>query len=151
MREIPKKVMVAGTFDIIHPGHIFLFKEAAKYGEVYVVVSTDKNAERFKGQKPIIPEDQRLEVVQNIKNVKKAILGRADNNTLKTVEEIDPDIILLGPDQKYDENTLKKGLEKIGLGHIEVKRLTKYYDKYELHSSRLIKKKIIEEFKNKEL
>jgi len=139
-----KKVLIAGTFDLIHPGHIFLINEAAKMGDVYVVVATDRNREKYSGETPIIPEAQRLEVVKNIKNVKSARLGRSDNDTLKTVEEINPDIILLGPDQKYDINTLKEGLDQKGLNRIEVKRLDSYYNKYKLHSSSLIKKKIIQ-------
>ncbi len=144
-----KKVLVAGTFDIIHPGHIFLFNEAAKIGDVYVIVATDNNRELYSGERPVIPEKQRLEVVKNIKNIKEARLGRSDNDTLKTVEEINPDIILLGPDQKYDLNTLKEGLKKKGLNHIEVKRMKSYYDKYALHSSSLIKRKIIKTYKKK--
>ncbi len=144
---ISKKVLVSGTFDILHPGHIFLINEAAKLGEVYVIVATDKNREKFSGKLPIIPEEQRLEVIRNLKKVKEAKLGRKDNNILLTISEINPDIILLGPDQKFDINILKEALKKNGLDHIEVKRLNKYYDKYELHSSSLIKRKIIE-FKN---
>ena len=138
--------MIAGTFDIIHPGHIFLINEAAKLGEVFVIVSTDKNREIYAGEPPIIPQEQRLEVVKNLKNVKKAVLGRSDNNTLKTVEQINPDIILLGPNQKYNITTLKKGLIAIGLDRIDVRRLELFYDKFELNSSSLIKKKIIESY-----
>jgi FAD synthetase len=149
MSDLKKKVLVAGTFDIIHTGHIFLINEAAKLGDVYVVVATDKNRELFSGEKPIVPQEQRLEIIKNLKNVKEARLGRNDNDTLKTVEEINPDVILLGPDQKYSIEVLKEGLKKKGLNHIEVKRLEKYYDKYELHSSSLIKQKIIEKNKRK--
>jgi len=145
-----KKILIAGTFDLIHPGHIFLINKASQMGDVYVVVATDKNRERYSGERPIVPEQQRLEVIKNIKNVKDARLGRSDNNTLKTVEEINPDVILLGPDQKYEINTLRNGLDKIGLNHIEVKRLDLYYDKYDLHSSRLIKKKIKEMYNKKD-
>ncbi|MFW9771004.1 MAG: adenylyltransferase/cytidyltransferase family protein [Promethearchaeota archaeon] len=142
-----KKILVAGTFDIVHPGHIFLINEAAKMGDVYVIVATDKNRKLYSGETPMIPEQQRLEVVKSIKNVKEARLGRHDNDTLKTVEEINPDIILLGPDQKYNISILKSGLKKKGLNHIQVQRLEKYYDKYTLHSSRLIKRKIYDSFK----
>lgn len=145
--KIAKKVLIAGTFEILHPGHIFLINEAAKLGDVYVIVSTDKNAERFKGRPIIIPEEQRLEVIKNIKNVKLATLGRNDNDTLKTVKDINPDVILLGPDQNYNLEELKKGLNEKGLAHIEVRRLKTYYDRYKLHSSSLIRKKIIENFK----
>lgn len=143
-----KRVMIAGTFDIIHPGHIFLIDQAAKMGDVYVIVATDRNREKYSGSPPIVPEEQRLEVIKHIKNVKEARLGREDNNTLKTVEEIDPDIILLGPDQKYDIKELKEGLKKHGIGDIIVKRLNEYYDKYDLNSSSKIKEKIKK--KNKE-
>jgi FAD synthetase len=147
MKEKKKKILVAGTFDIVHAGHIYLINEAAKLGNVYVVVATDKNRELFSGERPIVPQEQRLEIIKNLKNVHDARLGRNDNDTLKTVEEIDPDIILLGPDQKYSIDTLKRGLKEKGLNHIEVKRLNIYYDKYDLHSSSLIKRKIIENYK----
>jgi FAD synthetase len=144
MKDKRKKILVAGTFDIIHAGHIYLINEAAKLGDVFVVVATDENRELFSGQRPVIPQEQRLEVIKNLKNVKDARLGRSDNNTLKTVEEINPDIILLGPDQKYSIEVLKKGLAEKGLNHIQIRRLEIYYDKYELHSSSLIKQKILE-------
>ncbi|MHA1194282.1 MAG: adenylyltransferase/cytidyltransferase family protein [Promethearchaeota archaeon] len=146
-----KKVLIAGTFDLIHPGHLFLINEAAKLGDVFVIVSTDKNRELYSGEAPIVPEQQRLKVIKGIKNVKAARLGRSDNDTLKTVEEIYPDIILLGPNQKYDMATLKKGLKDHGLEHIKIQRLRSYYDNCELNSSRLIKQKMLERFRNKKL
>ena len=129
----------------MHPGHIFLIQEAAKLGDVYVVVATDKNREFYSGEAPIVPEKQRLEVIRNIKNVKDAILGRPDNDTLKTVEKINPDIILLGPDQKFSTEKLQNALKMKGMDEIIVTRLEKYYDTYKLHSSSSIKKKIIEQ------
>ena len=45
-----KIVMVAGTFDLIHPGHLYLIQEARKLGKVVVVVGRDKNVERVKGR-----------------------------------------------------------------------------------------------------
>jgi len=146
MRKIAKKILVAGTFDIIHPGHIFLINQAAELGDVYVVVATSRNREKFKGIPPIVPEEQRLEVIKSLKNVKEAVLGRKDNNTLMTVAEINPDIILLGPDQKFNITELKKGLEEINLGHIDVVRLETYHDMFELHSSSKIKEKVIEQY-----
>ena len=145
--NIKKKVLIAGTFDILHPGHIFLINEAAKLGNVYVVVATDKNRELYSGVAPIVPEQQRLEVIDSLKNVKDAKLGRHDNDTLKTVQNINPDIILLGPDQKFSVERLRNSLRMKGMGHIDVIRLEEYYDKFKMHSSSLIKEKIIEEYK----
>ena len=121
-----------------------MINEAAKLGDVYIIVATDKNRELYSGEIPIIPEQQRLEVMKSLKNVKDAKLGRHDNDTLKTVEELNPDIILLGPDQKFSLERLQNALKMKGMNHIEVKRLEEFYDKYKLHSSSLIKNKIIE-------
>ncbi len=115
--------------------------------DVYVVVSTDKNREIYSGESPVVPEQQRLELIKSIKNVKDAKLGRHDNDTLKTVEEINPDIILLGPDQKFSVAKLQNALEMKGMNHIKVRRLEEFYDKFKLFSSSLIKNKIIEKYK----
>ena len=108
------KVLVAGTFDIIHPGHIELMRQAWLRGTVYAVVARDKTVEKIKGRKPIIPEQQRLEVVSAIRYVSNAILG-STRDVLDPIREIRPDIILLGPDQWASEQWLKETLEREGI------------------------------------
>ncbi len=150
MLEIKKKIVITGTFDLVHPGHIFLINEASKLGEVYVIVARDVNVKKFKGESPILPEGQRLEMVQNLKNVKKAIFGKIDSDYLKIIEEINPDIIMLGPNQKVTIKMIKKGLKEKGLEKIKIIRLEKFYNKHKFHSSTLIKEKIIKDYlKNK--
>ncbi len=150
MLEIKKKIVVSGAFDLLHPGHTFLINEASKLGEVYVIVARDVNVKKFKGESPILPEDQRLEMVQNLKNVKKAIFGKIDSDYLKIIEEINPDIIMLGPNQKVTIKMIKNGLKKKGLEKIKIIRLEKFYNKHKFHSSTLIKEKIIKDYlKNK--
>ncbi|MCS7140454.1 MAG: FAD synthase [Candidatus Nezhaarchaeota archaeon] len=142
MSEKSKKVMVAGVFDIIHPGHIHLISKASELGNVVVVVARDSTVERIKGRKPIVPEEQRLEVVKNIKYVSSAVLGHEGEDMLKIVEEIKPDIILLGPDQNFNEEKLKRDLEARGL-KIEVLRLHEPYRAHKLCSTSKIIKEII--------
>ena len=150
MLEIKKKIVVSGAFDLLHPGHTFLINEASKLGEVYVIVARDVNVKKFKGESPILPEDQRLEMVQNLKNVKKAIFGKIDSDYLKIIEEINPDIIMLGPNQKVTIKMIKNGLKAKGLEKIKIIRLEKFYNKHKFHSSTLIKEKIIKDYlKNK--
>jgi len=121
-RERPKRVVVAGTFDILHPGHLHFIKSAAKLGEVYVIVSRDENSKKAKGRETIFPERSRLEMVRSLKWVRDAVLGdRSD--FLKPIVELSPDIIVLGPDQKVREEELKRELEKRGLKNVEVIRL----------------------------
>lgn len=140
--EKRKRVMVAGVFDIIHPGHIYLISKAAELGDVIVVVARDSTVEKLKGRRPVIPEGQRLEVVRNIKGVKEAVLGNEGRDMLKIVEELKPDIILLGPNQDFDEDKLKKDLKFRGL-NVEVMRLKEIYEPYKLCSTSKIIKEIL--------
>jgi len=106
------RVAVAGTFDIIHPGHIYLLKEASKYGDIYVIIARDRNVKRIKGKKPIFNENERKLVIENIKFVKKAYLGDL-NDFFKVIKFINPDIIFLGPDQ--DKVGVETEIRKRGL------------------------------------
>ena len=115
------KVLVAGTFDIIHPGHIELLRQAWRRGRVHVIVARDKTVERLKGRPPVVPEQQRLETVAAIRYVHAARLG-STRDMLEPILEIRPDIILLGPDQWADENWLAEQLSKHGL-HPRIERL----------------------------
>ncbi|MHA1860233.1 MAG: adenylyltransferase/cytidyltransferase family protein [Candidatus Asgardarchaeia archaeon] len=139
-----KKVLIGGTFDIIHPGHIHLIEYASKLGDLIVVVSRDDNSKRFKGRDTIIPEEQRLKVVSSIKGVKKAILGNR-SDIFKIVEEVKPDIIVLGPDQKVDETELRRRVEKASL-KTEIIRLKERYEGYPYCSTSSIVGKILEIF-----
>ncbi len=146
------RVLVTGCFDIIHPGHIHLLKEAAKLGDVYVIVARDSTIERYKNEKPIIPEQQRLEVIKSIKFVTNAVLGsekNGDHGYLQFALTLKPDIIFLGPNQRTSVNYLKKGLEEFHSEHVQVRRLNKIYDKFELKSSSAIKERIRTQSKKK--
>jgi len=140
--ERKKRVMVAGVFDIIHPGHIFLISKAAELGDVVVVVARDSTVQRLKGRKPVVPEGQRLEVVKNIKGVKEAVLGNEGEDMLKIVEELRPDVIMLGPNQNFDEEKLRRELEERGL-EVEVVRLKELYEAHKLCSTTKIIKEIL--------
>jgi FAD synthetase len=121
-----KKVMVFGTFDILHQGHLFLFKKAKELSdELYVIVAKDVNVEKFKKNLPKNNEQQRLENIKNIEEVNQVTLGD-ENDIYKIIEEIKPDIIALGYDQ--DEQNLKNELEKRNL-KIKIVRLEAFKEK----------------------
>lgn len=110
-----KTVMCAGTFDVIHPGHLYYFSEAKKYGDkLIVVVARDDTSESFKGKKPKHGEKERLEAVRMLDIVDKAVLGN-QGDILKIVEEIKPDVICLGYDQKILKEELEISLRKRGI------------------------------------
>jgi len=148
--EKKKIVVTAGTFDILHPGHYEILKFAKSLGdELIVIVARDETVKKLKGRKPIIPEEQRREMVEALKPVDKAVLGSLKNK-LDPILKLKPDIIVLGPDQTtFDEETLKQELAKYNL-YPEIVRF-KGYKKCPFHSSFDIVKEIIRRFCNKEI
>jgi Glycerol-3-phosphate cytidylyltransferase (EC 2.7.7.39) len=117
-----KTVMVAGTFEILHPGHITYLREAWKLGYVTAVVSSDENAERIKGRKIVIPQQQRAEVLSSLYYIHKVVPGRP-GDIFEILGEVKPDIILLGPNQKVSEDVVKSEAKKRGV-EAEVVRLS---------------------------
>ncbi len=112
--EIEKRVFVGGTFELLHPGHIELFRYASSHGKLYVVVARDKTVRRVKGRNPVLDERARLEVVSSVKYVYRAFLG-SESDFLESVERVKPDVIVLGPDQMFDEEDLRRSIrERLG-------------------------------------
>ena len=137
------KVMASGTFDLLHPGHGIYLQEAKNLGgynsKLYVVVARDSTVQKRK-RVPIIGENQRLELIKMLKPVDEAYLGNDDGNIFKIVEDINPDIIAIGPDQNHNLEKLQSEIDKRGL-KAKVQRVTVYH-KDELDSSCKIIKKI---------
>jgi FAD synthetase len=106
------RVLATGTFDLLHPGHVYFLAQARALGdELFVIVARDSNVTHK--PKPIIPEEQRLEMVNALKMVDKAILG-SENDMFEPLKQIRPDIITLGYDQNFDIEFLEKELTKRG-------------------------------------
>jgi len=141
------RVMATGVFDILHSGHLRYLQEAKLLGdELIVVVATDATVRRQKHE-PITPETMRLELVQALKPVDRAFLGK-EGDMFEIVKEVAPDIIVLGYDQAFDEKKLETELAKRGLV-AKVVRLSKYGE--DLNGTRKIIKKIIDWYsKNKD-
>ena len=137
-REKTLKVLVGGTFDLIHPGHIEFLKEASKRGLVYAVVARDVNVKKLKGKSPVLGERDRLAVVSSIRYVYKAVLGDV-KDFIKPVEAIKPDIVFLGPDQSIDEEFLFKEFSKRGL-RIKVERMSKRVGEGKYSTTKIIDK-----------
>lgn len=93
------RILVSGTFDDLHPGHLFLLTEASKRGDLYVIVARDSNVLKIKGRAPLQTEDARKDAIANAFPAAHVILGDGED-FLKPVREIHPDLILLGYDQK---------------------------------------------------
>ncbi len=135
------RVMATGVFDLLHPGHIHYLAEAKKLGdELVVVVARDSTAGRLK-HRPIVSEAQRLEMVQSLKPVDRAILGN-EGNIFEILDDVRPDVIALGFDQAHDEAKILDECRQRGLADTKVVRLPKFVS--DLDGTRKIIAKVAE-------
>jgi len=136
-----KTVLAAGSFDIVHPGHIAYLRWASSLGtKLLVVVSRDSTYRRIKGRDPVMDEKSRLEVIRALRYVYEARLGN-EGDMLRIVEELKPCVIALGPDQPIDEEWLKEELRRRGLSSVAVIRMSSRVGSF---SSSSIRKRIVD-------
>lgn len=99
-QSMRKKVFVSGCFDLLHSGHIAFFEEAAKYGDLYVALGSDRTIYELKGQLPIINQDERLYMVQSITHVKEAFISSGSGmlDFRKEFIDLQPDYFIVNND-----------------------------------------------------
>jgi len=98
---VKKRIMVSGGFDPIHKGHIRMIREAAKKGEVIVVVNSDEWLMRKRGF-VFMPFEERVEIIQSIKGVHDtSVIGTddSDNTVCEALRRFKPDFFANGGDR----------------------------------------------------
>jgi FAD synthetase len=139
-------VIASGVFDLLHLGHV-RFLEAAKLAggpdaKLVVIVARDSTAEKLKGRKPIMSEEQRCALVESLKVVDEAVLGYEGLEIGEVIGKIHPDLIALGYDQAEMETDVKDYIEKQHLD-VSVVRVGRFGENI-LDSSTKIKQRIID-------
>ncbi len=103
-----KKVLVFGTFDILHPGHLYFLREAKKHGEhLTVVVTPSSVVKQLKGKAPMFGEVHRVATVKLMSFVDQVRIGDRTLSTFEVLKKSKPDVICFG----YDQQTLAKYVE----------------------------------------
>lgn len=97
IRQGKKLVTTNGTFDILHVAHLRILQEAKRFGDVLLVlVNSDASVRLNKGTgRPIIPEDERMEVLAGLACVD-YVLKFGDKEVLSLLEVIKPDVHVKG-------------------------------------------------------
>ena len=134
------RIVATGTFDILHPGHLYYLEESKKLGdELWVIVARDTNVKHK--PRPVIPEEHRLAMVAALKPVDHAILGDK-TDMFRPIEEIQPEIITIGFNQLFNEQKLEDQLRPRSITS-RIVRIGKYADG-DLCSSRLVVQRILD-------
>lgn len=99
------KVMVNGTFDILHRGHIQLLNFAKSHGdELLVAIDTDDRVKELKGvDRPIHNQEDRKFFLYNLRSVDIVMLFNSKEELINIMKEYKPDIYVKGSDWKRDK------------------------------------------------
>lgn len=103
-KTLKRRVLSFGTFDILHPGHVFFLKSAKKKGdELFVIIARDSSVQKIKKIIPHFSENERKLQVESLSFVDFVFLGD-ENDFLRIPKAINPDVIVLGYDQAIPSN-----------------------------------------------
>ena len=113
-----------GTYDMFHIGHLNLINHAKEYCEYLIVgVNADSLVEDYKHKTPVISENERAEIVRNLKAVDECVI----TTTLDKLIALDLyhfDAIFIGDDWKGNDrweqtgqDLAKRGVDLVFLPH----------------------------------
>jgi cytidyltransferase-like protein len=134
------KVLVFGTFDVLHKGHLFTLKKAKEYGDsLTVVVALDETVKQVKGIHTQHNQTQRMAAIMATGLVDDVLLGNPGDK-YAVIEKVNPNVIVLGYDQQAFVEKLESELKKRNL-QAQVIRITESFEPDKYKSSLLRQKK----------
>jgi D-beta-D-heptose 7-phosphate kinase/D-beta-D-heptose 1-phosphate adenosyltransferase len=140
-REGKTVVFTNGCFDLLHGGHIHLFRKARSLGDVLIVaLNSDASIRRFKGpSRPVFPLAERMEVLAALEFVD-YVTSFSQDTPKKIIAALVPDILVKGGDWGGDEIVGRAEVEAAGGKVVRVPYLRG-------HSSTNIIAKILKNFR----
>ena len=101
MMPMYKRGVIAGNFDVIHPGYIKMFKECKSYCQQFIILlHTDPSIERPEKLKPILTKEERTEVLTSIKYIDGIAYYTYEKELVELLKRLSPDIRFLGDDYR---------------------------------------------------
>lgn len=101
--EGKKIVFTNGCFDLIHIGHVRSLKEAKKLGDVLVVgLNSDRSVSLIKPRRPIIPQEQRAEILASLDMIDYVSLFD-EETPYELIKLIQPDVLVKGGDWEKED------------------------------------------------
>ena len=119
---VPKKAFVSGCFDLLHSGHIAFFQEAARYGELYVAIGSDRTLFELKDRRPVNSEDERLYMIQSLAYVKRAFISKGSGmlDFAAELSDLHPDYFIVNEDGNTPEK--KQLCDDLGIEYVVLQR-----------------------------
>ncbi len=115
-----KKVCISGYFDPLHVGHIEYINKAKKLGDYLVVIVNNNLQCKLKKGKFFMDENDRVEIVKNLKSVDEVFLSIDDDKTVcQSLKKLKPSIFANGGDRKNYEIPESKVCDMYGIEIID--------------------------------
>ena len=96
-----KTGVIAGNFDVIHPGYIHLFNECKEFcTELIILLHEDPSIERPEKLKPILNLDERKMILLSLTQVDLIMPYKSEVDLYQLLSNLDIDIRFLGDDYK---------------------------------------------------
>ena len=97
-----KKVWINGCFDILHRGHIELFKFAKDQGDIVIVgIDSDDRVKELKGPtRPINNQEDRKFFLEAIEFIDQVVIFDTENELIQKIAKIKPEIMIVGSDYR---------------------------------------------------
>ena len=108
-------VFTNGCFDVIHPGHVTLLREARKLGHYLVVaINSDRSVRALKGEgRPLQDESARATVLAALQDVDGVVVFDEDT-PLELIRALQPDVVVKGGDYTPDQVVGRAEVEREG-------------------------------------
>jgi D-glycero-beta-D-manno-heptose 1-phosphate adenylyltransferase len=103
-------VLTSGSFDLIHLGHVKYLAKAKELGDVLVVgVDSDAKIRRRKGEdRPMVPEEERMEMLSHQRPVDLIFLKGDGDERWALIKAVRPDVLVLTADHSYSEEEMEE-------------------------------------------
>ena len=93
--------VIAGNFDVIHPGYIHLFNECKEFcTELIILLHEDPSIERPEKLKPILNLDERMMILSSLNQIDQIIPYKLETDFYELLSNLDINIRFLGDDYK---------------------------------------------------
>jgi rfaE bifunctional protein nucleotidyltransferase chain/domain len=108
-------VFTNGCFDLLHAGHIRLFRQARRLGDVLIVaLNDDRSVRKIKGPaRPIFPLEERWEILAAIEEVD-YLTSFSEETPRKIIAALVPDVLVKGGDWGPDQIVGREEVEAAG-------------------------------------
>ena len=91
--------IIAGNFDVIHPGYIEMFNEMKKHvNEIHVLLHNDPSLDRPEKTKPLLSVKERKITLMALKGITEVSSYNTEQELLQLIIDINPEIRFLGED-----------------------------------------------------